>query len=338
MLLFMSGVSAWALDPCPVCGGRITLAQTVRDDLKKPSKNLDLFNRSMCALGPSSGSVYCTRCWFLSRWDEEEWRRSSEFPDTFFRPLCPAIRKFPIAAGVGSYEQVFSGINVTEGVYFWDKKSAEIISRYNDYCKEHELVFEEDRNPSYSGEVFISVTTKPMAVLAEPLPSKRPVELKTVKAEYQRSTESLRTRYINDLLAMRDRAKWKGEGGKLNKDYLARNSVNRELKSMTLPNDSDPKALSKLLIGKWKSKDGFSPKYRRDGVWNWGLEEDATELVRWHIEGNRIVEIYPIVDDTAVTRRLSIILLNKTQFVYVEEGDSLCEVRSEERIAEKKRR
>ena len=285
----------------------------------------------------------------------------SELPNSFIPPLAKAIHDFPVPADSWQYSREFDGANLTDFLEVaWDESQ---FARYREYCKKHDLVIElhGDTHENYFGKTVVVtdvnqpkplemgftnrlvliVKTKPKALYAKPLPPKRPVELRTAKSEYQRSAEVLRTRYVNDLLQMLKKAD-------LAKDDLAENTVKRELKSLVLPKDSDAKELTKLLLGKWrsdgKSDNRWGPIFRREGVWNSGSEENKNESAPWHVEGNELVETYPKREDSdeITTRRFPIILLNKTQFVYLEETEFKDEiwrsVVSWERIPEAKRR
>ena len=331
-LLLLCGARAWSLDPCPICGGKVTTSESVKDDLRNPSRNLEIWNRSMCAMLPPDGSLVCTRCWFLNKWDENVWRRSSHLPDTFFRPLSKPIRDFPVPAGVmwACYDQQFEGDKLTESLTFWSEDSEPLIAGYTDYGKKHNQVIEFYRAPSQPKEVAISVTAQPMIVFEKPLPPKRPAKLKAAKNEYLRSAVTLRTEYINKLVEMLKKAEAEN-------DDLARDNVKRELKIMTLPKDSDTKALSKLLIGKWKQQGEHRPFYRYDGMWSLEPKPGSPNAVLWSIEGNELLQTYPGAENPA-PRRAVIILLTGTRFVYVEKDDPVNTVVCEERVAETKRR
>lgn len=361
VLLLFSVVPALADDPCPVCGGRVTGLHKVKDDRSREPKNYDFFNRSICGMMDmmNAGAVICTRCWMGSRWDEESWKRGTRELDTFVPPLAKEIRNFPAKPDDPAYCRLFEGANLTDFLEFeWDDSHVTRFAGFREYCKKHDLIMEmhgetaensfgktvvvtdiEQAKPSEMGftwHVSLVVKTKPKALYAKPLPPKRPVELRTSKAEYLRSAETLRIRYVNELLQMMKKA------DKANDD-LAEAAVGRELKAMSLPKDSDPKELKRLLMGKWQSKT-YAPIWRGDGVWNWGLKENKEESAPWRVEGNELVETYPKRenDDEILTRRFTILLLNKAHFIYLEESKTedyvLYYVQSWERVPETKRR
>ena len=82
---------------CPVCGGRVVKRAAVADDTNAPSKNLCVWNRSICAnLFYGADSTICTRCWHAHSDTLGKWERASESPSTFQRPLRVAILGVPL--------------------------------------------------------------------------------------------------------------------------------------------------------------------------------------------------------------------------------------------------
>ena len=352
ILLLTIGAPAWSFDPCPVCGGKVTNVERLKDDLGKPSRNIEIWNRSMCANLLLGGALVCTKCWLCSYFYEEDWKRMSELRDSFIPPIDKAIHDFPLGTVEATYDRRFAVTDLTDSMEFgWDG-SEDHLSAYKDYCKQHGLFIQLQRSSGYSDKVFdvtddislrhhaprladeidVTVRAKPKALYEKALPPKRPLELRTAKAEYLRSAETLRIRYVDELLGMLKKAETKS-------DDLAANNVKRELKSLMLPKESDAKELTKLLIGKWKPlSDRSAPFYRDNGTKSYRLNVDDEVAVQWHIEGNELVEALRY-NDEIVTRRSLIILLTTTRFVYVTENESIGDdVCFEERIVEKKRR
>ena len=314
----------------------------------------------------NAGAVICTRCWMGSRWDEESWKRGTRDLDTFVPPLAKEIRNFPAKPDDPAYCRLFDGANLTDYLEFdWDDSHFARHAAFREYCKKHDLIMEmhgdtadsffgktvvvtdiEQAKPSEMGLIWpvsLVVKTKPKALYAKPLPPKRPVELRTAKAKYEQGREALRDQYVGKLLEMLKQTEHREKGVRYT-DNLAADAVKRELRSMVLPKDSDAKELTKLLIGKWKSEIGYADIWRGDGTWNWGLKENKEESAPWRVEGNELVETYPKQEDSdeITSRRFPIILLNKTQLVYLEETEFKGEVSrtvvSWERIPETKRR
>ena len=340
LLLIFGTTDVIAYDPCPVCGGKVTALENIKDDLRKPSKNDYFFNRSHCGGWMLEGAVICTRCWIANRWYEEKWERGSSLPDTFIPPLDKSIRDFPALSAKGEYMRVFEGVKMSDSrEIYWDEANAARLDRYLAYAKEHDLMMElhgalspagsynavtaltgeKKVNPAevrFYGDVYLIVQAKPKVLYEKPLPPRRPVELRTAKAEYLRSAEALRTRYVNELLQMLRKAEKENDG-------VAKTALGRELKAAAVPKDSDTKELTKLLMGTWKSKT-YAPIWRGDGVWHWGLKEEKEESAPWRVEGNELLQTYPKREgsDEIMTRRFTILLLTKTQFLYLEESKS----------------
>ncbi len=110
---------------CPWCGGALTKVGDITDDQSKPSKNLGVWNRSICA-NPfyDQDSVICSQCWHAYSKLLDSWERSSELPDSFRRPLAEDIRLFPLPSrkditSLVVYSQNCTPTQVTESVGFW---------------------------------------------------------------------------------------------------------------------------------------------------------------------------------------------------------------------------
>lgn len=191
---------ASAATRCPLCGGRLVKADSLKDDTRKPSKNLEMWNRSIC-LNPARSveAVICTRCWFsFSPGWSEGWERCSEVPDSFRYPPPDVIRQlsvlFPTTHAWGIWNQKFvatktndttrvvplpggskreikwrvihsleySDVKVQQEVYFWCKDSEEQIAKFRDYCAKHELSVERCDAKPERGEVLFTITTQLM--------------------------------------------------------------------------------------------------------------------------------------------------------------------------------
>lgn len=341
MLLIFWGMNAIAFDPCPVCGGKVTAIGNIKDDLTKPPRNNHFFNRSMCGGWPWSGDVICTRCWMGNSWFEENWERGSNLPDTFVPPIDKSLRDFPAPSAEAYYERVFEGVSMRDSREIsWDDANAARLVRYLAYAKEHDLMMElhgavsptgsyntvtpltgeKKVNPAevrFYGDVSLIVQAKPKVLYEKPLPPRRPVELRTAKAEYLADVEAQRIRYVKKLLQMLKQAEKEN-------DDVARTAVGRELKAAALPKDSDTKEVTKLLMGAWKSSN-YGSIWRGSGMWNSGLEENKEENKdepkAWRVEGNELIETFPKQEgsDEIPTRRFTILLLTKTQPLFLEE-------------------
>lgn len=137
--------------PCPVCGGRLVAAGTLKDDRSKPSLNLELWNRSYHGdLWPfhSEDSPICSRCFVAYRSTDDRWVRASELPETFFIPLTAAISGFPVPdkshlRSLVVYSQDFPGANADQGreesIGFWTKSSSRVLDPLASYSQKHDL-------------------------------------------------------------------------------------------------------------------------------------------------------------------------------------------------------
>ncbi len=366
MLLLLSGAPLRAYDPCPVCRGRVTDLDKVKDDRSKEPRNAEFFNRSICGMMDmlNAGSVICTRCWMGNRWDEQTWVRRSSQPSSFIPPMEKALREFPVPPEEGGFERQFDGQSVTDSIEMeWNEAR---FPGFREYCKKNNLVIElrgrtakhyfgesivvtdtpqpKPAEMGFTESVSIIVKAPPKELYAKPLPPKRPVELKTAKASYERERESLREQYIDRLLEMLKRADRRGKDGKTYTDFLAEKNVMRELRSMVLPENSDAKELAALLIGKWKSKKGYAPIWRSEKVWGVGLTAGRDPVGSWRVERNKLMITGEKLreNDEEVTNSYLIILVNKKRLVCLWEWDPDGEVRydieSWERIPEVRRR
>ncbi|MBK1884706.1 hypothetical protein JIN85_20005 [Luteolibacter pohnpeiensis] len=147
---------------CPACGGVVTTVGKVADDETKPSKNQWVWNRSICAnLLFDEDSLICTRCWLAKDKNQPDtWMRSSLLPDSFVIPLSDAIRRFPEP---GNYNQRFVGKRRIESMSFWCADSPDLIGKFQNYCKQHDLTLKLTRSERYPKEVFVDVEQKPIA-------------------------------------------------------------------------------------------------------------------------------------------------------------------------------
>jgi hypothetical protein len=168
-LLLATAVSAAAADQCPLCKGQLVNVGKITDDESMPSRNLAVWNRSIC-LNPfyDDDSVICTQCWHSYSKKMERWERSSELADSFRRPLTAGIRRFPLPPRerIKSrvvYSQQFTGPRVTESVLFWCMDSLVVLDSFRDHCGEHHLSIEFYRAESMPAQVCLTITTKPDA-------------------------------------------------------------------------------------------------------------------------------------------------------------------------------
>jgi len=169
ILLLCSVHRSSAADACPVCGGKLTTVGTVTDDRTKPSKNISVWNRSICAnMFYDDASVICTQCWLSYSKQFQRWERSSELPDSFRRPLSAGIRGFPVppAKNIKSlvvYSQQIAGAKVSESVAFWCTDSDSLISDFRAYARKHNLSIRVEMQGRVRKQIYVAIETKPSA-------------------------------------------------------------------------------------------------------------------------------------------------------------------------------
>jgi hypothetical protein len=121
-------------------------------------------------------------------------------------------------------------------------------------------------------------------------------------------SEADRERYVTSLARLRDQLARNGA----TKGWQA---VDAEIRQHSAPKDSDSKALSKILTGKWASP-RHDYVYRSDGTWSMLPAEPGTTHGRWRIEGNQYLDTAEV--DPPETRRYTIILLNEKEFIFTD--------------------
>ena len=126
LLLFLSVVASYAGLKCPVCRAAAVDTTSQKDDLSKPSKNLEVWNRSICA-NPfyGKGSYICPKDGYAYEAGFKTWNLSLNDHDRFAHALAGGIRSFPLPAernitsGV-VYSQEFTDLSsVKHSLLFW---------------------------------------------------------------------------------------------------------------------------------------------------------------------------------------------------------------------------
>lgn len=153
---------------CGVCGGPVAEVSSIMDDTSKPSRNLSVWNRSICAnLLYGAESRICTRCWHAWSSVSGAWSRALEDPREFQKPLHPSILRFPLpAAGdVKSrivYAQEFDGGCRRESVGLWCVNDPQYVSRVRTYARERKLSLRETRSEGYGfgGQIYVNAEYK----------------------------------------------------------------------------------------------------------------------------------------------------------------------------------
>ena len=156
---------------CPVCGGNLTVVGAIKDDTSRPSINLEVWNRSYHGYISepfSSNSQFCKKCHFAYDEISMKWRRASEAPDSFFVPLLPVVRGFPITESRPKnlrvvYTQTFSGQDASQGriesVGFWANDSELLRSKLENYASSNDLALHFYTALSMPGQVSVKAET-----------------------------------------------------------------------------------------------------------------------------------------------------------------------------------
>lgn len=147
---------------CPVCGARTSKLATVADNTNAPSRNLFIWDRSVCGnvlFGPDS--AICTRCWHANSGVSKQWERASESIASFQRPLSVAICgvPVPIAKNIRSrvvFTQSYRQKALIEGVSFWCAENERDMATLRRYCTTNRLglIIESNRLP---GQVYVRI-------------------------------------------------------------------------------------------------------------------------------------------------------------------------------------
>lgn len=142
VLLFTIAAAACAEPPsCPVCGGAVVAVERVKDDVSKPSRNLDVWNRSSCGnllFGP--GSMICPHDWYAYSALSKKWELSLEDPEGFALKLDGRIQSVPLPekGKIRSrvvYSQSIDGEGVVHSVLFWCDTDQSYLERLREYAK-----------------------------------------------------------------------------------------------------------------------------------------------------------------------------------------------------------
>jgi len=149
---------------CPVCKRELVDVTKQKDDTSKPSRNIGIWNRSMCGnRSYGDGSLMCLHdnyaydATLMNRWG-----LALENRDGFAIPLAKAIYNFPlpIDENIKSrvvYDQDFKTLSsVTHSLLYWCSTDKRFFKKVKAYSKEHGLALEIDKNRK-PGESIISV-------------------------------------------------------------------------------------------------------------------------------------------------------------------------------------
>ena len=155
LLFILAAAARTEPQRCPVCGGAVVAVEQVKDDVSKPSRNLDVWNRSSCGnllFGP--GSVICPHDWYACSTFSKKWELSLEDPKGFALEMDSRIRDLPLPdkgkiRSLVVYSQRIDGDVVVHSVSFWCDTDQHYLDRLNEYAKRAgvKVEIERDRIP-----------------------------------------------------------------------------------------------------------------------------------------------------------------------------------------------
>lgn len=155
-------------EKCGVCNGPVVSIASVTDDRTKPSRNIKVWNRSICAnLTYSGDSLICTRCWHAySPYMPGTWQRALERPEGFQQALSFAIAQFPLPSNdnvhsLVVYYQSWDGSVCDEEVMFWATDDDQYLSRAEKFAEANGLVLAIERDRGAKEQVIVSAKAKP---------------------------------------------------------------------------------------------------------------------------------------------------------------------------------
>jgi hypothetical protein len=149
---------------------------------------------------------------------------------------------------------------------------------------------------------------------------KAPKELQDLKVRFEKKpshTEADRQEYIVKLAKLRD----KFAAARKTADWRA---VDAEIRNHPESKDADSKALSALLVGKWKSP-RHEYAFKKDGTWTMLPEKPGITHGKWRIEGNQYFDTELV--EPLETTQYTIILLTKKYFIFADKEDVFYETR-----------
>jgi uncharacterized protein YbaR (Trm112 family) len=160
---------------CPLCNGRLERVGSVKDDTNFPSKNMDVWNRSICGnLMYHEKSLICSRCWHAYREMDKTWVRSSELSASFYSPLSAAIGEFPLTDEVRRreavvYTQEFLGaggkLGKKDSIDFGCGKSDRLLTPMRLYAGRWNLSFNVRKSSSSVDSFLVTASTMQQAKL-----------------------------------------------------------------------------------------------------------------------------------------------------------------------------
>lgn len=154
---------------CPVCDKATQPISAQKDDLSKPSKNMDVWNRSSCAnLSYGDGSYICMEDGYAFESSFKTWNLTLSDPKGFAHPLVTSIASFPLPPEPKLtnwfYSQEFKSLrSVADTVQFWCVTDVVYFEKIKEYAKNNQLTLtieNMERDGRYKGESMVIVTKK----------------------------------------------------------------------------------------------------------------------------------------------------------------------------------
>lgn len=146
---------------CGSCGGSVELIASVADDTSKPSRNLSVWNRSVCGnILYGEDDVICTQCSHAYSSMLKAWSLSLQDSRGFQKPLASSILDLPLPTGTNVkssivYSQECDVSNRTESVAFWCLDDQNYLAKAQAYADEMNLVLKIDRKERFPSQVYL---------------------------------------------------------------------------------------------------------------------------------------------------------------------------------------
>jgi hypothetical protein len=168
--------------------------------------------------------------------------------------------------------------------------------------------------------VIVAILVLLDGAMAAARPGEKPGELEAARQQYQQAAllREARARevYVHKLAAILARLGEERARTGVYGDLKIWKEIFAELMLHPLPADSDPKELSKVIAGKWRSPRRIYD-YRKDGA-KWVIDADDNDPVesgRWRIEGNKLfIFKQPAGSDI----RYTILVLDESYLVFTD--------------------
>ena len=152
----------------------------------------------------------------------------------------------------------------------------------------------------------------PLTVRAQQAVSARYVraldEMKRDYGKISHPSEAARSDYITRLVRLSEEA--------TRTSNYTWQAIDAEIKQHPVPKDSNSKALSSLLVGKWESP-RHDYLYRADGTWTMLPADPDITHGTWRIEGNQFFDT--AATDPPEPTQYIIILITKRDFVFTDQ-------------------